>query len=619
MPIGIQPHVHPLQSALQANQFLIPVYQRNYEWTQDHWVDLWADLLYTKAKREATNCRYGHFFGTMCTISLPAVAFGGQTKFFLVDGQQRLMTVVLLAKAMRDVLRARGDVEESHLNTLTTIYAVNRDLQVLRIIPARSDATAFREILTNDPTNPQENSPLFSAYRFLKERFEEWLYSVPPNQTNDQVAGLLRTLLEGFEIVQLALPNSDQCYEIFQSLNDRGTPLKEADKVRNLCFMNLAQRPNLTSEQSDAYVARVHSPLDSTEETNSWIQMEEVVTDVERAFGEDGDLTDFMMRWGILVGGDQFGRHKTSTQLQIILDDRIRARSQTVTEADPRQVTADVTEEFIREMSSYRRAYKTLRLPDSLPHDAAVLRAKLQRVQRLGVGMASAPLVLYLLRQWQSNRQAEAAVLRCLNMLESYTVRRYLCQYNAKSDNRVFAAIGHSLYQNQVTGDQLAQALFAQLNAQQEINLWPGDETLLRESELANVYTGRAAIAKEVLVLLEREAGTQFQNANFQMEHILPRQVLTDWWRSHLGPEAESIHRRYRNTIGNLLLLTDTENLAAGTNSFEDKKSVYADADRVLVREVSGYQTWKETDIKRRTRRLNTISVQLWRREFGNL
>ena len=204
-------------------------------------------------------------------------------------------------------------------------------------------------------------------------------------------------------------------------------------------------------------------------------------------------------------------------------------------------------------------------------------------------------------------------------MLESYTVRRYLCQYNAKSDNRVFAAIGHSLYQNQVTGDQLAQALFAQLNAQQEINLWPGDETLLRESELANVYTGRAAIAKEVLVLLEREAGTQFQNANFQMEHILPRQVLTDWWRSHLGPEAESIHRRYRNTIGNLLLLTDTENLAAGTNSFEDKKSVYADADRVLVREVSGYQTWKETDIKRRTRRLNTISVQLWRREFGNL
>jgi hypothetical protein len=205
-------------------------------------------------------------------------------------------------------------------------------------------------------------------------------------------------------------------------------------------------------------------------------------------------------------------------------------------------------------------------------------------------------------------------------MLESYTVRRYLCRYNAKSDNRVFAAIAHSLYQNQFTGEQLAQTLYAQLNTQREINLWPGDETLLRDSELAKVYSGgRAALAKEVLILLERQAGTQFQNTDFQVEHILPGQALTDGWKSHLGYEAEAIHTRYRNTIGNLLLLTDAENRAASANNFDVKRGMYSQAERVLVREVSGSQTWKEADIKARTRRLNEIALQLWKRDFAGL
>ena len=118
--------------------------------------------------------------------------------------------------------------------------------------------------------------------------------------------------------------------------------------------------------------------------------------------------------------------------------------------------------------------------------------------------------------------------------------------------------------------------------------------------------------------MLERQAGTQFQNTNFQVEHILPRQALTDWWESHLGYEAERIHGRYRNTIGNLLLLTEAENRAASANNFDVKRGVYSQAERVLVREVSGYQTWKEADIKARTRRLSDIALQLWKRDFAS-
>src|SRR2546426_14255 len=111
----------PLQSFLEGKkQYVVPLFQRPYTWRKERWSDLWEDLLslyYSPESRE-------HFIGSIVTLpheTNPA----GVLRSLLIDGQQRITTLLLLLSAIRDV--AAGAPETTKLGQeLDELYITNK-------------------------------------------------------------------------------------------------------------------------------------------------------------------------------------------------------------------------------------------------------------------------------------------------------------------------------------------------------------------------------------------------------------------------------------------------------------------------------------------------------------
>ena len=81
-------------------KYIVPVFQRFYSWDQDNWLTLWTDLQQLVNEPDQD---YEHFIGPM--IVNPRAVMQDITRFFVIDGQQRLITISVLLCALRDVAK----------------------------------------------------------------------------------------------------------------------------------------------------------------------------------------------------------------------------------------------------------------------------------------------------------------------------------------------------------------------------------------------------------------------------------------------------------------------------------------------------------------------------------
>src|SRR6266436_6553167 len=86
-----------------TTQFVIPVFQRDYAWSDAQCAQLWSDILHA-AKSGSDR---GHFLGSIVYIATDDSS-AGFTRWLLIDGQQRLTTLTLLLAALRDHIRDSG-------------------------------------------------------------------------------------------------------------------------------------------------------------------------------------------------------------------------------------------------------------------------------------------------------------------------------------------------------------------------------------------------------------------------------------------------------------------------------------------------------------------------------
>src|SRR5260221_1249526 len=88
----------------KSPQFVIPIYQRSYSWTERECRQLWDDIVRTGKNRAAS----AHFVGSIVYVEKGLYSVSSQSPLLVIDGQQRLTTVTLLIEALA---RAIGDGE----------------------------------------------------------------------------------------------------------------------------------------------------------------------------------------------------------------------------------------------------------------------------------------------------------------------------------------------------------------------------------------------------------------------------------------------------------------------------------------------------------------------------
>ena len=215
-------------------RYVIPVYQRKYDWRQENCLQLYEDL-----KKVIQTGRSSHFFGSIVSSIVPN---GSKIEYHIIDGQQRLTNVSLLLLAISNLIakgkltsrEARLDEQINH-RFLIAPWASEDDRIKLR--PVKSDRDALAKLFGPEEDYDQASN-LTLNYRFFRDMLLKEEISV-----DDLYAAIGR-----LEIISITLEPDDNAQLIFESLNSTGLALAEGDKIRNYILMGLSPK-----EQSKYY------------------------------------------------------------------------------------------------------------------------------------------------------------------------------------------------------------------------------------------------------------------------------------------------------------------------------------------------------------------------------
>lgn len=190
--------------------FEVPKYQRSYAWEKQNVRDLFEDI------QEALATQSNHYIGAIVLAKT-----GVRNVFNIVDGQQRLTTVVLFIKAIISAIKDQEDRDY-----YTRYYIKQRDQ--FKLIPLERDRDFYKKILESGISfEPQSKSQ-----RHMLEAYEEMKEIV--KKVGDPVA--LLTAIGELSILEFVEEKESDAIRIFQTVNDRGRDLSRMDKMKSLLF-----------------------------------------------------------------------------------------------------------------------------------------------------------------------------------------------------------------------------------------------------------------------------------------------------------------------------------------------------------------------------------------------
>jgi len=225
----------------KSPQFVIPIYQRTYTWTERECRQLWGDILRTGRNDNIS----AHFVGSIVYIEKGLYQVSSQSPLLVIDGQQRLTTVTLLIEALA---RSLGDTEPidgfsaKKLRNYFLLNPLEDGLRRYKLILSQTDKTTLMAILDQDQ-QPKDHSLSIAANY---ELFEQWV-----GDSKDEIEALCKGLAK-LVIVDISLSrDQDNPQLIFESLNSTGKELSQADLIRNYILMGL--EPQLQTKLYEQY------------------------------------------------------------------------------------------------------------------------------------------------------------------------------------------------------------------------------------------------------------------------------------------------------------------------------------------------------------------------------
>ena len=242
-----------LGKALQMGVFYIPNYQRDYAWGSEQFNDLWEDLKENVkvVKEKGLSDESGHFLGTI------VIAPHGYNAYDLIDGQQRMTTIFMLLYAL---------LARSSKNRIYVEADDGKQTKRLQVIEKNQDF--FTKLLgyagsSHIPAELQKQAHT-KGQKNLCEVFKKILSSV--NLPQDEINLYIDTLLS-MQLIVFKESNAGQAIRTFQSVNDRGVPLKTFDKLKSLliyysnryCDARLDDKINDLFGEIFEYSARIES------------------------------------------------------------------------------------------------------------------------------------------------------------------------------------------------------------------------------------------------------------------------------------------------------------------------------------------------------------------------
>ena len=512
---------YDLNSVLgDRQQWVVPVYQRHYEWesAKDGQIPkAWADLRERVIERLEDQTRFPHYFGAIIYSEPPRQPFGATRKRFLVDGQQRITTFHLLIAALREVASSLG-IE--HIVNITESYLFNDEGKGMsdpkreryKLWPSAYDRPLFMQIMDNKLNEIREiNTPLFfykngrlktkgspkllQAYWYFVTEIEAFIKETAEDELKheDVLHMLVDGLLRGFRLVVIQLDQHDDAHEIFASLNGMAKPLSPFDLIRNDVFCR----------------ARKLQEDDEKLFNDRWSEFEKPFwSEAVRQGRLKRARADYLVADAVIC--------ETARDVNV---GKIAAEYQRY--AYERGFTS-VAEE-LDVLLTHGRTYQALERQD-VTSDLVELSHVLQ-VWDLSTFH---PLIL-----WINAYENDAEIRKCFyHHIETYIVRRQLCDLTSKGYNRVVTGLLRAMRDSDDYLDAFRKHL---ASLESSVSRMPRDEDVSRAVKGIDIYwRARSPQIRYILLQVEYELRTKFDESTISgsdltIEHIMPRK-WEDYW-----------------------------------------------------------------------------------------
>jgi len=548
-----------LLSFLQKSpQFVIPIYQRTYSWTDKQCQQLWDDIV----RAGSSETIAVHFIGSIVYVEQGLSQVTHQAPLLVIDGQQRLTSVSLLIEALA---RALGDTEPVDGFSATKLrhYYLSNPLEsgdrYFKLLLSQTDNASLKAVIKNteQPKDPSlrvtQNFALFTE--LLKAQKGDF-------------APVCRGLAK-LVVVDIALSrDQDNPQLIFESMNSTGKELSQADLIRNFILMGL--EPTLQTRLYEEY----------------WRPM-------EQDFGQEAYGTQF----------DSFMRHYLTVRTGDIPREReVYEAFKDYSRTKP--VQAAGIEALVKEIRAFARYFCALALGRE---QDAELAAAFHDLRELKVDVAY-PFLLELYHDYATDTLSAAEFAAAVRLVEAYVFRRAICAIPTNSMNKTFGTFGKALRK-----DRYLESIQAHFLTLPSYRRFPGDDEFRRDLHTRDLYNFRSR--SYWLRRLENHGRKERVAVDeYTIEHILPQNPeLPAAWRQALGEDWQRVQQQWLHTLGNLTLTG--YNAEYSDRAFADKRDMkggFAHSPLKLNAGLGQLDAWNEAAIQARAGRLADQALTVW-------
>ncbi len=549
--------VHLIQLLNGAKQFIVPVFQRDYSWETKHCLQLWKDIMQAGS---IGNIK-AHFVGSIVYIATDDNN-ANINRWLVIDGQQRLTTVILLLTALRDLVADPKTDPSSDLPTADEIsdyYLINRHgkgTERHKLQLRRTDHDTLVALLDRRELPGTQAERIVENFAFFQERVAEANLDVLMAGIRKLVAVQV-SLLRGQDDPQL----------IFESLNSTGLELAQADLIRN--FVLMRQEEHVQSNLYDEF----------------WRPME-----IEFDARYRSDFDKFVRDY--LTLRLEPSKPVRTGDIYVTFRDYFYKRG-----GEP--AAAKILED-LRRYARYYVAYTTAK------HENPAVRRAFCGLRTL-VDVAG-PLMMRLMNCVDViGSMSDPELAEATDLLESYVFRRSVCELETRSLGRIFASLAF-----EIDDSKPLESLKLTIALQGQNRRFPDDAEFKAALETRNVYSMRQC--KYLLDRIENYSKERIDTSDFSIEHILPQNPrLSREWRNMLGDSWKAVQEEWVHRLGNITLTG--YNPEYSDRSFDQKLSMeggFADSPLRLNKFVKNQRQWTHVEIEKRGKQLASSALKIW-------
>ena len=539
----------------KSPQFIIPIYQRTYSWTERECDQLWDDILQTGKEKNIP----AHFIGSIVYIEKGLYQISSQSPLLVIDGQQRLTTVALIIEALARYIGNKELLEGFSAKKLRNYYLLNpleeKDLHY-KLLLTQTDKDSLIALFD------QKSWPTEYSVR-IKENFEFFEKKI------QELSSGIESLCKGLGkliIVDISLNrDQDKPQLIFESMNSTGRELSQADLIRNFILMGLEPK-----HQTKLY-------------ENHWRPM-------EIAFGQEAYSNYF----------DSFMRDYLTLKTKEIPN--VKKVYESFKEYAHKQETDMDT--LLADIHTFSKYYCAIALNKEIDKS---LKDAFSDLRELKVNVAY-PFLLQIYDDYKKNLLSTKNFEYIVRLIESYVFRRAVCNVPTNSLNKTFANFGR-----EIKKDCYVESIKAYFLLQSSYRRFPRDDEFFREIKVRDLYNFRSR--SYWLRKLENYNRKERVDINeYTIEHILPQnENLSQKWRQALGSEWKEIQEKYLHTLGNLTLTGyNSEYKDKFFTEKQEMKGGFKDSPLRVNEGLRHIENWGENQIKERAEKLAEKAKTVW-------